>query len=64
MDAAAQATYQSGIRVAATRIVTVAVTSGPGRTALSDRETGAVMRETEGATTYNKPALVMRSDTF
>src|SRR5438874_445150 len=42
MDTAAHATYPRGMKVAATRIATVAVTSGPGREALSDRETGAV----------------------
>jgi hypothetical protein len=49
--------------VAATKIATVAVTSGPGREAASDRETGAVGRETGGATTYNKPAFVIKSVT-
>jgi hypothetical protein len=42
----------------------VAETSGPGRTAGCDRETGAAGRETGGATTYNKPAFVIRSVTF
>ena len=64
MDTAAHATYPSGIKVAATRIATVAVTSGPGRDVLSERETAAVGRGTGGATTYNKPAFVIRSDTF
>jgi hypothetical protein len=54
------------MHVAATRIATVAETSGPGRAAESDRETGAAGRETggAGATTYNKPAFVIRSATF
>jgi len=52
------------MQVAVTRITTVAETSGPGRAADSDRETGAAGRETEGATTYNKPAFVIRSVTF
>ena len=50
--------------MAATRIATVADTSGPGRAALSGRETGAAVRETGGATTYSKPAFVIRSVTF
>jgi hypothetical protein len=49
--------------MAATRIATVAVTSGPGREAASDRETGAVGRKTGGATTYNNPAFVIPSVT-
>ena len=57
-------TYPSGMKVAATRAVTVAVTSGPGRAALSGREVGAAGRETGGATTYSKPAAVIMSDTF
>ena len=52
------------MKVAATRIATVADTSGPGRAVGSDRETGAAARGTGGATTYNKPAFVIRSDTF
>jgi hypothetical protein len=47
----ADATYPRGIKVAPTRIATVAVTSGPGREVLSDRATGAVGIETGGATT-------------
>src|SRR6476659_3201595 len=45
------------MHVAATRIATVAETSGPGRAVWGDRDTG-------GATTYNKPAFVIRSDTL
>src|SRR5882757_7140382 len=64
MDTVADATYPRGINVAATRIATVAVTSGPGREALSHRLTGAVGRETGGATTYNNPSFVIRFATF
>src|SRR3982074_3016877 len=64
MDTAAHATYPRGIKAVATRIATVAVTSGPGREALSDRGTGGVGSETGGAPTYNNPAFVIRSDTF
>src|SRR6476661_797294 len=52
------------MQVAATRIATVAETSGPGRAADSDRGADAAGRETGGATTYNKPACVIRSVTF
>src|SRR5690349_231182 len=52
------------MHVAATRMATVAETSGPGRAAVSGRVTGAAERETDGATTYNKPAFVIRSVTF
>src|SRR6185312_10375570 len=51
------------MHVADTRMATVADTSGPGRAVLSGRETGAAVRETGGATTYNKPAFVIRSVT-
>src|SRR5262245_3892947 len=52
------------MQVAATRIATVAETTGPGRAELSVRDAGALGRETEGAATYNKPAFVIRSVTF
>jgi hypothetical protein len=50
--------------VTATRFAAVTLTSGPGREAASDSETGAAGRETGGATTYNNPAFVIRSVTF
>src|SRR3954453_21100596 len=64
IDTAAHATYSSGIRVAATRIATVPVPTGPAREAFPDRQTGAVGRETGGATTYNNRAFSIRSKTF
>src|SRR4051812_32951485 len=64
METAAHATYPSGIRVADTRIPTVAVPSGPGRAAASGRGTGAVGRETRRGTTYDNPAFIIRSVTF
>src|SRR6476646_10794416 len=65
-DTAPHTTYPRGMAVAATRIATVAETSGPGRAAESDREPCAAGRESggAGAITYNKPAFVIRSDTF
>src|SRR5687768_17570322 len=63
-EIAPHTTYPSGMKVAATRAVTVAVTSGPGRAALSGREACAAGRETGGTTTYSNPAAVIMSDTF
>jgi hypothetical protein len=52
--------------VATTSTATVPETSGPGRADWSDRGTGVAGGGTGGAsaTTYNKPAVVMRSVTF
>src|SRR3954466_7139930 len=65
-DTAPHTTYPSGMAVAATSIATVAETSGPGRAVACDREADAAGSETggAGAITYNKPAFVIRSDTF
>lgn len=52
------------MQVAATRIATVAETSGPGLAVASDREVSTAGAGTGGAAvTYSKPAFVIRSVT-